>query len=73
LNQLDNDILKLSKSNYERLDRFVSICSKVKKKCCYYNLNDIGKTTATEELSQLVIKGFYKPTGKSRGAKYGLN
>ncbi|MGB0879327.1 MAG: hypothetical protein ACPGTO_02030 [Polaribacter sp.] len=36
----------------------------------YQKLNDIGKTTATEELTELVNKGFYKLTGKGRGAKY---
>jgi ATP-dependent DNA helicase RecG len=39
----------------------------------YQKINDIGKTTATEELTELVGKGFYKPTGKGRGAKYELN
>jgi ATP-dependent DNA helicase RecG len=39
----------------------------------YQEINDIGKTTATEELAELVSKGFYKPTGKGRGAKYELN
>jgi ATP-dependent DNA helicase RecG len=39
----------------------------------YQEINDIGKTTATEELAELVNKGFYKPTGKGRGAKYELN
>jgi ATP-dependent DNA helicase RecG len=39
----------------------------------YQKINDIGKTTATEELAELVSKGFYKPTGKGRGAKYELN
>jgi len=38
----------------------------------YQKINDIGKTTATEELSKLVEKGFYKLTGKGRGAKYEL-
>lgn len=38
----------------------------------YQKLNDIGKTTATEELSELVEKGFCKLTGKGRGAKYEL-
>lgn len=39
----------------------------------YQKLNDIGKTTATEELSQLVeLKVFTPPTAKGRGAKYKL-
>lgn len=40
----------------------------------YQKLNDIGKTTATEELAQLVEYGvFTPPTAKGRGAKYTLN
>jgi ATP-dependent DNA helicase RecG len=40
----------------------------------YQKLNDIGKTTATEELSQLVeLSVFTPPTAKGRGAKYTLN
>lgn len=39
----------------------------------YQELNDIGKTTATEELSQLVEFEIFKaPTMKGRGAKYEL-
>jgi ATP-dependent DNA helicase RecG len=39
----------------------------------YQELNDIGKTTATEELSQLVdLKILTSPTAKGRGAKYKL-
>ena len=32
-------------------------------------INDIGKTTATEELSELVEKGFCKLTGKGEISK----
>lgn len=40
----------------------------------YQKLNDIGKTTATEELSKLVELGvFTAPIAKGRGAKYTLN
>lgn len=40
----------------------------------YQKLNDIGKTTATEELSKLVELGVLTaPTAKGRGAKYTLN
>lgn len=40
----------------------------------YQSLNKIGKTTATEELAQLVELGVYNaPTAKGRGAKYTLN
>lgn len=39
----------------------------------YQKLNDIGKTTATEELSHLVeLKVFKAPTMKGRGSKYEL-
>lgn len=39
----------------------------------YQSLNNIGKTTATEELSQLVELGIFNaPTAKGRGAKYTL-
>lgn len=39
----------------------------------YQKLNDIGKTTATQELSQLVGLGiFTAPNAKGRGAKYML-
>ena len=39
----------------------------------YQKLNDIGKTTATEELSRLVeLKIFTSPMAKGRGAKYKL-
>ncbi len=39
----------------------------------YQELNDIGKTTATEELALLVVLGvFNAPTAKGRGAKYSL-
>lgn len=38
----------------------------------YQKINDVGKTTATEELAELVSLGFYKPTSKGRGAKYEL-
>lgn len=37
----------------------------------YQQLNDIGKTTATEELALLVeLRIFKAPTEKGRGAKY---
>ncbi len=37
----------------------------------YQQLNDIGKTTATEELALLVeLQIFKAPTAKGRGAKY---
>lgn len=40
----------------------------------YQSLNSIGKTTATEELAQLVELGIFNaPTAKGRGAKYTLN
>ncbi|EON77724.1 hypothetical protein ADIS_1643 [Lunatimonas lonarensis] len=40
----------------------------------YQKLNDVRKTTATEELSKLVELGiFTAPTAKGRGAKYTLN
>lgn len=40
----------------------------------YQELNDIGKTTATEELSKLVEFGIFKaPTLKGRGSKYSFN
>lgn len=40
----------------------------------YQSLNSIGKTTATEELAQLVeLCVFNAPTAKGRGAKYTLN
>ncbi|MCH6198619.1 hypothetical protein MMU07_03440 [Aquiflexum sp. LQ15W] len=40
----------------------------------YQKLNDIGKTTATEELSKLIELGVLTaPTAKGRGAKYTLN
>lgn len=39
----------------------------------YQKINDIGKTTATQELTDIVSKGLYKLTGKGRGAKYELN
>jgi len=39
----------------------------------YQSLNNIGKTTATEELAQLVELGIFNaPTAKGRGAKYTL-
>ncbi len=39
----------------------------------YQELNDIGKTTATDELSRLVELGIFKsPTLKGRGSKYTL-
>ncbi len=39
----------------------------------YQKLNDIGKTTATEELSQLVdLKILTSPKAKGRGANYKL-
>ncbi len=39
----------------------------------YQEINNIGKTTATEELRQLVEIGLLiEPTAKGRGAKYGL-
>ncbi len=36
----------------------------------YQKINGIGKTTATEELRQLVEKGILVQTGKGRGSKY---
>ncbi|MBC3538950.1 ATP-binding protein [Rufibacter sediminis] len=36
----------------------------------YQEINSIGKTTATEELRQLVGKGILVQTGKGRGSKY---
>jgi len=37
----------------------------------YQQLNDMGKTTATEDLQMLVEKGIFKQTGsKGRGTKY---
>lgn len=40
----------------------------------YQKLNDVGKTTATEELGELVAFGvFSPPKAKGRGAKYTLN
>ncbi|MGC9471624.1 MAG: ATP-binding protein [Bacteroidales bacterium] len=39
----------------------------------YQQINDIGKTTATEDLQTLVGKGIFKQTGgKGRGTKYEL-
>lgn len=39
----------------------------------YQQINDIGKTTATEDLQMLVEKGIFKQTGcKERGTKYEL-
>ena len=39
----------------------------------YQQINDIGKTTATEELHKLVEIGLLtEPTVKGRGAKYKL-
>ncbi len=39
----------------------------------YQEINDIGKTTATEELRKLVeMRLLTEPTSKGRGAKYEL-
>ena len=39
----------------------------------YQEINSIGKTTATEDLSELVELKLLKPSGvKGRGAKYEL-
>ena len=39
----------------------------------YWKINSIGKTTATEDLSELVKLNLLKPSGiKGRGAKYEL-
>jgi len=39
----------------------------------YQQINDVGKTTATEELRKLVDIGLLtEPTAKGRGAKYEL-
>jgi len=38
----------------------------------YQEINNVGKTTATKELNEIVIKGFLYHEGKGRGSSYTL-
>jgi len=70
---------KFSSEQLEKLDlneRQIKAVEYVKKNKkitnkVYQEINNIGKTTATQELTDLVEKGFFNaPTAKGRGANY---
>jgi len=72
---------KLNKENLKKLglnERQIKAVMYIKEKGAinnskYQQINDIGKTTATEELRKLVEIGLLtEPTAKGRGAKYKL-